>query len=169
MNAVTVDWCALYVKSRHEFAVEHELIAKGIEVFLPAVKKIRQWKDRKKLLDCPLFSGYLFFRTSSQSEEMSTVIRTPGVVCVISAAAGCPVAVPESEIIALKRIVGSGVQIDMYPHLKEGVRVRVRKGLFQGVEGMIARKDGQTSLLVNIGILGRSVSVQLSPEDVDIV
>jgi transcription termination/antitermination protein NusG len=169
MNAVTADWFALYVKSRHEFAVENELIAKGIEVFLPAVKKLRRWKDRKKLLDFPLFPGYLFFRTTSQPEELSAVIRTPGVVCVISGAPGCPVAVPESEISALKRIVGSGVQIDMYPHLKEGVRVRVRSGLFQGVEGVITRKDGQAALLVNIGIFGRSVSVPLSPEDVDIV
>jgi transcription termination/antitermination protein NusG len=168
MNIATAEWFALYVKSRHEFAVENELTGKGVEVFLPAVKKIRKWKDRKKLVDFPLFPGYLFIHTLPKAEELSTVIRTRGVVRVISGEAGCPAAVPEAEICALKLLMGSGAQIDIYPHLKEGVRVRVRRGMLQGAEGVITRKDGRLTLLVNIEILGRSLGVPLSPEDVDV-
>ena len=166
MSVETANWCALSVKSRHEFAVENELIAKGIEAFLPAFKKLRQWKDRKKLIDFPLFPGYLFIRAQSKPEELSAVIHTRGVVSVISGEAGRPVPVPEAEINALKLLVGSGAQIDIYPHLKQGVRVRILRGLLQGVEGVIASKDGRFSLIVNIEILGRSVGFPLSPEDV---
>jgi transcription antitermination factor NusG len=168
MSAVTVDWFALHVRSRHEFAVEHELITKGVEVFLPAIKKIRQWKDRKKLLNSPLFPGYLFIRTLPQPEVLSSVMHTRGVVSVISGAVGRPVPVPEEEINTLKLLLGTGAQVDVYPHLKEGVRVRVRRGLLRGVEGIITRKDGRFALLVSIEILGRSAGVPLSPEDVDI-
>ena len=167
-GAATSEWFALYVKSRHEFAVENELIAKGVEVFLPAVKKIRQWKDRKKLVDFPLFPGYLFIRTLPKAEDLSAIIRTRGVVSVISGEPGRPATVPEAEIGALQLLMGSGAQIDIYPHLKEGVRVRVRRGLLRGAEGVIARKDGRLMLLVNIEILGRCVGVPLAPEDVDV-
>ena len=53
-------WYALYVKSRHEYVTQGELVQKGIDTFLPSVKKLRQWKDRKKSVDFPLFPGYLF-------------------------------------------------------------------------------------------------------------
>ena len=168
MSIATAGWFALYVKSRHEFAVENELTGKGVEVFLPAFKKIQKWKDRKKLVDFPLFPGYLFIRTLPKAEELSTVIRTRGVVRVVSSEAGRPAIVPEAEISALQLLMGSGVQIDIYPHLKEGVRVRVRRGLLRGAEGVIARKDGRLMLLVNIEILGRCVGVPLAPEDVDV-
>src|SRR5512147_949641 len=77
-------WYALWVKSRHEFVTERELDRKGIETFLPTVSKVRQWKDRKKLVDFPLFPGYLFVRVTPRADEFLNVVTTQGSVTLVA-------------------------------------------------------------------------------------
>ncbi|HAM53360.1 MAG TPA: hypothetical protein DCP92_22695, partial [Nitrospiraceae bacterium] len=71
-----MNWYALYVKSRHEFLTHGDLVRKGIETFLPASRRLRQWKDRKKWIDFAIFPGYLFVHVSPQPEALLTVLKT---------------------------------------------------------------------------------------------
>jgi len=72
------DWHTLYVRSRFEKKVFTALTEKGIEAYLPLQKTLRQWKDRKKCVQEPLFRSYCFVRVTRQTYyECLTV---PGVV-----------------------------------------------------------------------------------------
>lgn len=161
------NWYALYVKSRHEYVTQGELMRKGIETFLPSVKRLRYWKDRKKLIDFPLFPGYLFVSISASPEAYINVLRTRGAVSLLSTEAGCPTPVAPEEIHSLRLIIESGQELDIYPHLKEGTMIKVKRGPLQGAEGIIKNKLGQYIFLVNIDIMGRSVGVKIHAEDID--
>src|SRR4030042_5124816 len=156
-----MEWFALYVKSRHEFFTDLELRRKGGETFLPTVKKWRQWKDRKKLIHFPLFPGYLFVYISPDPERFLDVLKTKGSVTLLSAESGRPTPVLLEEINSLKLLIDSGTKVDIYPCLNEGTRVRVRRGLFQGAEGVLQEKGDHCLFLVNIKLLGRSVGVKI--------
>jgi len=156
-----MNWYAAYVKSNHEFVVHAELARKSIETFLPTVKKVRQWKDRKKSIDFPVFPGYLFVQVNQSPEDFLSVLKTRGVINLLSAQAGYPTPVAPEEIDALKLLVQSGSDFDVYPHLKEGTRVRVKKGPLEGAEGVLARKDTQCLFMVNVELLGRSIGVNI--------
>ncbi|HYA11369.1 MAG TPA: transcription termination/antitermination NusG family protein, partial [Thermodesulfovibrionales bacterium] len=110
---------------------------KGIETFLPAVKKWRQWKDRKKLVDFPLFPGYLFVHIYPNPERLLDVLKTKGAVDLLSTELTRPTPVSSEEIHSLRLLIESGKELDIYPHLKEGIGVRVRRGLFKGAEGIL--------------------------------
>ncbi len=161
------NWYAIYVKSRHEFTVSGELKRKGIETFLPSVMKLSQWKDRKKRVEFPLFPGYLFVSIAPEPEKFLTVIKTRGAVTFVSLEPGRPTPVAPEEISALKIMLAGSEQIDIYPRLKQGSRVRVKSGVFQGAEGVLEKKEGQYMLLVSIELLGRSVGVKVYAEDVE--
>lgn len=161
------NWYALYVKSRHEFVVYEELHRKGIEAFLPSVTKLNQWKDRKKRVESPLFPGYLFVYILPYPEEFLRVIKTRGTVELISLKTGCPAPVEPQEISSLKILLASGNEVDIYPHLKEGAHVRVKRGIFQGAEGILAKKHDQHVFVVSIELLGRSVGVKIYADDVE--
>jgi transcriptional antiterminator NusG len=161
------NWYALSVRSRHEFVVSGELQRKGIETFLPSVTKLSQWKDRKKRVEFPLFPGYLFVHLLPDAEEFLRIVRTRGSVMFVSLDPGHPTPVPPEEISALKIILGSGENVDIYPRLKEGTPVRVKRGIFQGAEGVLARKEDQDVFLVSIELLGRSVGVKIYADDVE--
>ena len=161
------NWYAVYVKSRHEFVVSGELQRKGVETFLPSVAKLNQWKDRKKRVDVPLFPGYLFVSIAPDPEEFLRVLTTRGAVTFISLEPGCPTPVPPEEIYTLKRLLNAAEKIDVYPYIKQGARVRIKKGVFMGAEGILASKDDHHLFLVSIDLLGRSVGVKIFADDVE--
>lgn len=162
-----MEWFALYVKSRHEFVTNGELQKKGIETFLPSVKISRQWKDRRKLIDFPLFPGYLFVHIYPNPEEFINVFKTRGAVKFISAGQGYPTPVPLEEIRSLKLVNESGKELDIYPHIKEGTWVRVRRGPLKGAEGILNKKEDQYMFMVNIKLLGRSVGLKIYADDIE--
>jgi len=162
-----MNWYALYVKSNHEFVAHDELSRKSIEAFLPTVRKMRQWKDRRKWVDFPIFPGYLFIHVRPSTEDFLNVLKTRGAISLLSAQAGCPTPVATEEIVSLRLLVGSGETLDIYPHLKEGTRVRVKRGPLQGAEGTLERKENQCTFLVNIELLGRSVGVKMFADDLE--
>ena len=162
-----MDWFALYVKSRHEFVTNGELQKKGIVTFLPSVKRLRLWKDRRKLIEFPLFPGYLFVNLSTKFGEFTNVLKTIGAVLFVSAEPGHPAVVSLEEINSLKLLLESGKEFDTYPYLKDGIRIRVRRGPLKGAEGVLIKKEDQHIFLINIHLLGRSVGVKIYGDDVE--
>jgi transcription antitermination factor NusG len=167
MNAMEQNWFALSVRSRHEFVVHDVLRKKGIVTFLPSVKRVRQWKDRKMSVDFPLFPGYLFVSLLPHPEEFMKVIKIPGSVNLLSLVPGYPTPVPTEEIDALKIVLNSGTAFDVYPQFKEGARVRIKKGPLAGAEGILANKEDHQMFMVNVELLGRSVGVKIQGQDVE--
>ena len=162
-------WFALRVRSRHEFVTYNELCKKGIDSYLPTVKKLSQWKDRKKLVEFPLFSGYLFANFNADSQEYYNTLKTHGVVNILSLKSGRPTPVASDEINSLRILVDSGEELDIYPGIKEGTKVLVKKGLFQGARGTLTRKETHYVFLVDIVLLGKSVGVKVLADDVEII
>ena len=161
------NWYALYVKSRHEFVTQGELVRKGISTFLPTVKKLSQWKDRKKLIELPLFPGYLFVYMQPYAEGFISVVRTRGAIDLLTAEPGVPSPVPDEEINSLMILLESGQKLDIYPELRLGTRVRVKKGPLQGAVGTLESRENQCKFLVNIDMLGRSVGVMIDADDIE--
>lgn len=163
------NWYAIYVKSRHEFTVQDQLFKKEIVTFLPVMKRLRRWKDRKKQISFPLFPGYLFVNIPPDPEKFLSVLKVKGVVNFVSAELGYPTTVPTEEIDSLKLLLENNKAIDVFPHIKEGTRVRVKSGLLHGAHGVLEKKDDQYTFLVNITILGRSVGVKIYAEDIEAI
>jgi transcriptional antiterminator NusG len=165
----TKNWYALCVKSRHEFIAFSGLIRKEIETFLPSTKRFRQWRDRRKLVEFPLFPGYMFVHIQPNPEEFLNVLKSGGVVSFVSLTPGHPTPVPFSEITSLKLVVESGKELNIYSSLKEGSLVRVKMGPLKGAEGILTQKDNQYMFSVNIKLLGRSIGVKVHADDLELV
>ncbi|HEY6012122.1 MAG TPA: UpxY family transcription antiterminator [Nitrospirota bacterium] len=160
-------WYALRVKSRHEFVVSQELSRKGVDNFLPAVTRVQQWKDRKKVVDFPLFPGYVFVHLVPAPGEFLNVVKTRGSVSFVSLEPGHPTPVAPEEIGSLRVMLESGNPIDVFPSLREGTAVRVKRGPLVGAVGVLAQREDQHVFIVNIEILGRSVGLKIQADDVE--
>ena len=165
---MTENWYALRVRSRHEFVTSEELTRKDIENFLPSVSRVRQWKDRKKTVDFPLFPGYVFVHLDPRPGAFLNVLKTRGSVCFVSLEPGHPTSVSPEEIASLRAMLMSGEQLDVFPAFKEGTAVRVKHGPLRGTVGILAKREGRQMFLINIDILGRSVGLKISAEDVEL-
>ncbi len=110
-------WFVLHTRARHEKAVRDRLSQQGVEQLLPTRTRLSQWKDRKKLIEEPLFPGYCFARFLAP--ERITVLDVPGVAYIVSRE-GQPEPVPQEEIDALTRLTKSGLKCDPYVAMSEG-------------------------------------------------
>ncbi len=160
-------WYAITVRSRHEFKVLDRLSKAKVEAFLPIVERLSQWKDRKKAVNFPLFPGYLFVHIHNNREDKLTVLKTTGVVRFLGTIQGGPEPIPEEQIISLKRLVESKEPLDAYPYLKEGQRVRIKRGLFAGIEGILVEKLGQHMLVLSVDVLKQGAAVEIAASDVE--
>src|SRR5262245_31184873 len=127
-------WFALKVRSNFEKKSAGILRDKGYEEFAPSYPSRRYWSDRVKLIDQPLFPGYIFCRFSPQN--WLPVLQTPGVVHVISFG-GKPAPVDELEMAALRTLVNSSVPLFPRAFLQVGRRVLIKRGPLTGVEGIL--------------------------------
>ena len=160
-------WYAVHVRSRHEIKVVERLTQAGKEVFLPTVERQRKWKDRKKTVEFPLFPGYLFVSITRNIDDRLSILKTKGVVRFLGTIPGEPETVPEEQIISLKRLVESKEELDPYPYLKEGQRVRVRSGPLTGVEGIFEQKKERHMLVLSVDILRQGVSVKIDASEIE--
>ena len=151
-------WYAVYTRSRHEKAVDRYLRGESIESFLPLHDVLSQWKDRRKWVKKPLFPGYLFVHMLRES--FWRVRSAPGVVHVVANGDG-PVAVPDEQVEAVRRMVEKPVSVVAWPYLREGRRVRVRTGPLIGIEGFIVERKKTYRLVVSVDLLGRSVATEI--------
>lgn len=166
-TAVELKWYVVHVRSRHEFSVSERLVKSGMDAFLPAVERLRRWKDRKKLITFPLFPGYLFVRIRKNNDEKLAVLKTPGVVRFIGQTPGEPEPVPDEQIQSLKRLVECKEALDPYPYLKEGNKVKIKSGPLAGVEGILVERKGMHLLVLSVDILRQGVSIQVEASSVE--
>jgi transcription antitermination factor NusG len=158
-------WFAVYTRPRHEKKVAQQLSNKGIEVFLPLRTVISNWKDRRKEVQFPLFTGYVFVHIVL--EDRLSVLRIPGVVQFV-ASEGKPVAIPDTQIDAVRQLVSSGLKYDPYPYVKEGMRVTIRTGPLKGVEGLVIAKRKKHLLVLSVDLIQQSASLEIDINDTDV-
>jgi transcription antitermination factor NusG len=149
-------WHALLVRSRHEQVVKTGLQGNGYEEFLPLYSSTSQWSDRVKLIERPLFPGYVFSRFDIQ--DRIHILQVPGVVGIVG---NCRTPVDPEEIAAVQQLVASGVPITPWGFIQTNDKVLVQRGPFRGVEGIVVRLKQQQRLVVSISLLQRAVSVEL--------
>src|SRR5436190_8702342 len=125
-------WHAVYVKSRTEKKVGLTLSEQGLENYVPLVKTMRQWSDRKKMVELPLLHGYVFVNISGK--EMEAVQQTKGVVSFVRSEKKIAT-IRQSEIDRLKQLVDLGYQMEITAigrEYHEGDKVKIVAGVLKG-------------------------------------
>lgn len=163
-NDLKAPWYAAYTFARHEKQVARQLEERHIQAFLPTYKSVRRWKDRRKVLDVPLFPSYIFVQMST--DNRLELLRLPGVLGLVCIQ-GKPVPVAGDEIQNLMQGIVEGTAIHPHPYLKAGCKVRVRSGVMAGLEGILVRRRDGARVVLSISLLQRSVSVNIDEADVE--
>ena len=159
-------WYAAYTSANHEKRVAEQLGVRAVEHFLPLYSSVRRWKDRRVMLELPLFPGYVFVRMALR--ERLQVQTVPGVARLVGFD-GTPAALPDEEIGALRTSLGSAAGAEPHPYLTAGRRVRMKSGPLAGMEGVLLRRKGSFRLVISIELIQRSVAVDADAADVEVV
>ena len=163
-----LEWYALHTRPRHEKLVVQRLADRGVETFLPIVTEVHRWSDRKKTVQLPLFSCYVFVKFVPNRSERLRVLRVDGVLGLVGNR-GEGAAIPTQQIDAVRALVDGNLPWSSHDFLKVGQRVRVRSGALDGVEGILVSYEGDQTLVISIDAIQRSLSVRLAGYQVEAV
>ena len=160
-------WFAIYVKSRSEKKVFKLLEDIGIESFLPLITRVKQWSDRKKKVDEPLFRSYLFVNITQK--DYYNVLNVPGVVKFVAFNKQA-VVVPENQIIAIKEYINDSTLHDInYEDFHEGELVKIKSGQMRGLTGKFVKINGKHRIIIDIEAVGQSLPINIARSNVEAV
>ncbi len=160
-------WYAVYTLPRLEKVVHNDIIEMDFESFLPTREVVRQWSDRKKKVQEPLFPNYVFVKTSVQ--ERFKLLPIKGLVRFIMFE-NQPVEIPEKAIEGIKNMVSSNSNITCESYVGNiGDKVLIKRGQFEGIEGVVTKENGKNRLTIQIRALRQMVSVDISGNDLTLL
>ncbi|MBW0179231.1 UpxY family transcription antiterminator [Sediminibacterium sp.] len=156
-------WYALYTKPRWEKKIDSVLIRKGIESWCPLQKVERQWSDRKKIIEDPLFKSYVFVRIAP--DERTKVLMTDGVLNFVHYL-GKPAVIKDDEISVIKKYLAekdASIAILSEEGFQNEMKIKVNHGVFMGNEGTVLR-GGKKKVYVKLESLGQVMVVEFPAE-----
>ena len=159
-NQITEEkWYAVYTQPRAEKQVRQRLEENGIEAYLPMQKTIRQWSDRKKVVEKPLLSSYVFVKIIPQ--DFPVVFKTNGVVKFVSFE-GHPVAIPQKQIDILRLLIDSNADIEVSSEkFEKGDNVEVISGALAGLTGELIKIGTHNRFVVRIDKLDQNLILKI--------
>lgn len=161
-------WYAVYTKPNREKRIIKELLEDNIECYLPVTNALKQWTDRKKWIEEPLFRSYIFVRVSYV--EFFNVLNAQGVVCYVSFG-GKPQTIPDYQIENIKTLVKQEEKeiILTKERIAKGSKAIVQFGPLKGVQGEVVQICGQSRILIRIDTLGCSLHTNISIEEIKLI
>lgn len=163
----TPAWYVIHSLPNHEFVAEKILLKKELTVFLPRIQALSRRKDRKKIIEMPLFRGYLFIHTALWPKEFYDIMNTQGVYRILGVK-GRFIPVPPEIIESIKIMLNSGRSFFPCDKLAVGARVRIAEGPLEGAVGVILRRRKKNRrLVVSVEFMNLAVAVELANEAVE--
>jgi transcription elongation factor/antiterminator RfaH len=151
-------WYALYTKPRHEKTAAAALVEKQYETFLPLIVQTRKWKDRKKKVESPLFSSYLF--CNFEYKYRFDVLQTRSIIKIVNFA-GEPAVVPDWQIESLRQMLEFPETLRLENYLSQGDLVEVTDGPMRGLRGTVTKQKNEERLILTIDGIMQTVSVEI--------
>ena len=161
-------WHVIYTKSKWEKKVEGLLLNASIESWCPVQKKERQWSDRKKIIEEPLFRSYVFVKIDK--EEHSKVLGTIGVVNFLYFEKK-PAIIRDNEIELIRKYLGlsyANIQVVDLGPIKPQTKVAVNNGLFMGQRGEVVKAD-KKSVYVRLDSINMMMIVEFKLEEISLI
>lgn len=151
-------WYAVQVRGNQEHLTRELLEARGYKTFLPTYVTVRQWSDRRKRIERPLFTGYVFSQ-AHHAERVNILTLQP--VLRIVGTGHTPIPIDPDEFAALESVVRADLSREPCDELTVGQRVLVVDGPLAGHRGRLDCSRGKHRFLVSISLIERSVAVEV--------
>jgi transcriptional antiterminator NusG len=167
-SAENAQWYAIHTRARHERCVEHRLRSQGMTTFLPITTEVHRWSDRRKQIEVPLFSCYVFIHSALSPQDHLRVSRDDSVLGFVGVR-GQGIPIPDEQIDAVRTLIAQDIPWSFHPFLKAGQRIRIRGGALDGIEGIFLSRSGDDQLIVSVDAVHRSLAVRISGYDIEVL
>ncbi|RYG21715.1 MAG: UpxY family transcription antiterminator [Chitinophagaceae bacterium] len=153
-------WYPVYTHPRAEKKAYEALVHKGVEVYLPLHRQLRQWSDRKKWIEAPFIKSYIFVYI--REHEQADVLMTKGIARFIYFS-GSIAAIPDRQIEDLKLLLAVGADLEVSNlEIAPGEKVLIKAGPFKGILAELVSLKNNKKIVLRLQHLGYSITINTS-------
>ncbi|QJB31626.1 transcription termination/antitermination NusG family protein [Chitinophaga oryzae] len=163
MSTFNYGWYLIYTVPRQERKVVSQLLEHGMESFSPTYSTVRQWNDRKKIVELPLFPSYVFVKLNS-IEEFYYGQHVSGAASYVRF--GKQFArMEQDQIDQIRMVAKHGEDISVSEErFRDGQRLVITKGPLCGLSCEVVHVDQMKKILVRVDLLQRNIIMRFKPE-----
>ncbi|MBS0418952.1 MAG: transcription/translation regulatory transformer protein RfaH [Proteobacteria bacterium] len=161
-------WYLVHTKSASESVARENLERQRYDVYLPRIVESVRRGERRIDRIAPLFPRYLFLRLNEGQQALAPVASTIGVAAIVRFGSQYTI-VPDRVVRELQERADphSGLhRLNSESRLTPGATVRIRRGPFEGLEGVFERAAGADRVVVLLNLLGQASQVCVSRESI---
>jgi len=155
---ISLAWNVLYTKTKNEKKVFDRLSDLGIDAYCPCQRTLKQWSDRKKWVEEPIFKSYIFVKTPESEVQKLQILNTSGVVRFLYWL-GKPAQVRQGEIDAIRNFLGEHQSVESVS-FDVGLKLNVKQGVLKGSEGVVLYQT-KNEVVLRVEKLGMSLVARL--------
>lgn len=160
MSGENRKWYAVYTKSRGEKKAKMLLDEQEIPNYLPLVRTLKQWSDRKKWVQEPLIRSYVFVHLANDREYLD-VLQTDHVVRFITFE-GKAAPIPQKQIDDIKLLLASEADLEVTSeNFEKGAEIEVKAGPLKGLTGTLIEQRGKNKVQIRLEAIGQSILVEI--------
>tara|TARA_S200000501_G_scaffold5854_1_gene5101 strand:+ start:1114 stop:1614 length:501 start_codon:yes stop_codon:yes gene_type:complete len=161
---ISLAWNVLYTKTKNEKKVFKSLSNLGIDAYCPCQRTLKQWSDRKKWVDEPVFKSYIFVKVPESESQKLQILNTPGVVRFLYWL-GKPAQVRQVEIDGIRSFLGEHQSVESIS-FDAGSKLNVKQGVLKGSEGVVLYQT-KNEVVLSVEKLGMSLVARLPKVSVE--
>lgn len=153
-------WLVFYTKARSEKKAFSYLQKFGFEAYLPLHMVLRQWSDRRKKVEVPLFNSYIFVK--EHESRIANVLKVPGIVWNVRHN-DKPAVLREEELETIKRFINTGYFIETHTpdNLEIGDTVEVMDGPLRGATGYLSGEYNDEKFTLVMETINQALTISI--------
>ena len=159
-----MSWHVLYLRPRSEKKVEALCQIREVECYLPLRRETKIYQRRKVTVEKPMFPSYFF--ANFEKEQRVILLQSNHVISILT---------PDSDESLRYQLEQIRLALTVDPtlgaesSLEKGLRVRIKGGVFMGVEGVVDAVRGRAKVRLNVDMIGQAVAVDVEPEFLELI
>ncbi|CAA9252394.1 MAG: hypothetical protein AVDCRST_MAG56-2169 [uncultured Cytophagales bacterium] len=161
MSNERLHWLVGYTMPRCEKKLHSRLADMGVESYLPLNQVIKEWSDRKKKIEVPLFPNYVFIHVNPR--ERWNLLQCRELVRFV-AYEGRPAIMHDEEIHLIRTVLVNNITISSEAGripIRTGKRVVVKQGSMAGMKGIMVRENHQQNVIIHLDALNHTIVLHL--------
>jgi len=164
LGSAPMSWHVLYLRPRSEKKVASLCEAHELAYYLPLRQETKIYQRRKVTVQKPMFPGYCF--VSFEPDDRAHLLQTNHVISILVPPSE---AVLEYQLDQIRQALAIDPALGAVEALREGRRVRIRGGVFAGIEGVVSSTRNAGKVRLNVELIGQAVAMDIDPDFIELV
>ncbi len=155
-------WFVAHTKPRREKKLAEQCRRQGIAASLPCYDSPHKYRGKTVVFRKPLFPGYVFLQLKPGQEDS---VRQSDHVANILTVFDQETFHQQLEDILLA--LETGLEVRLAPAIGVGMRVRIKSGPLQGMEGWVENRYGKATVLLRLDFIGQAAAIKIDADSLE--